>query len=543
MKNKPDDLSKADGFKSISAGGTRFWGRSQKLGAAAVIMAASIFLSRFMGLIRDKMISLLFGATQESDIYFAAFVIPDFLNYLIAGGYFSITLIPLLAACFEKDPEEGWNFFSAVLAWIGLLITLLTVTCMIFAHELARFAAPGLSPQALDRLALFLQIILPAQICFLLGSCFTAVLYLRRQFLVPALTPLVYNAFIIIGGVLLRARGMEGFCWGVLAGALIGNLFLPLVAVRWGGGLNLRFKFTHPRLKSFILLALPLMIGQSIVVLDEQLVRIFGSLAAVGAISWLNYARRIMLVPVGVVAQAAGVASYPFLADLAAKGDVSRFNATLNEAMRNVLTLLLPLSIWLAVVSEPTIRLIFQGGRFGPLDTRETACLLMIMLAAVFCWGIQQILGRGYYARQDTFTPAAIGTLTTAASIPIFLILTHYLGVRGVAAASALSIGIYTAVLVFWWHRKFGGEAFAGLVPSFFKLAAQSAIAALPGAAIVYWSPLDPVAYPYGSALAVIVVSGFVFASVFFPLSSALTPDLMIPYLRRLGPMGKLFIR
>lgn len=81
--------------------------RTHQMGAAALIMAASVFASRFMGLLRDKVISYLFGATAEADIYFAAFVVPDFINYLLAGGYFSITLIPLLSERFERDPGSS----------------------------------------------------------------------------------------------------------------------------------------------------------------------------------------------------------------------------------------------------------------------------------------------------------------------------------------------------------------------------------------------------------------------------------------------------
>ncbi len=99
--------------------------------------------------------------------------------------------------------------------------------------------------------------------------------------------------------------------------------------------------------------------------------RIFGSLAGVGAISWLSYARRIMMVPVSVVAQAAGMASYPFMAELFVKNDLSRFYRTINSALQNVLTLLVPLSIWMILVAEPTIRLIFQQGRFGVSDTAQ----------------------------------------------------------------------------------------------------------------------------------------------------------------------------
>ncbi|MEZ0576346.1 lipid II flippase MurJ, partial [Halodesulfovibrio aestuarii] len=336
----------------------------QHMGLAAVIMAVSIFLSRFMGLIRDKVISFYYGASIESDIYFASFVIPDFLNYLLAGGYFSITLIPLLAEYFSKSDDEGWTFLSSVLFWVCAVITAGTCVAWIGAPYLAKIAAPGFDAPSLARLTYFLRIILPAQIFFLLGSCFSGVLYMRKQFLVPALVPLVYNASIIIGGLFMIDKGMEGFCWGVLFGAATGSFMLPYLAVR-SGGLKWRFALRHPGLKKFVLLALPLMIGQSIVVLDEQFVRIFGSLTGDGSVSLLNYSRRIMLVPVGVVAQAAGVASYPFLAALVAKGDTHEFNATLSKALRNTMLFIVPLSFWMISASEPTLRLIFQQGSFG----------------------------------------------------------------------------------------------------------------------------------------------------------------------------------
>ena len=258
----------------------------------------------------------------------------------------------------------------------------------------------------------------------------------------------------------MRARGMEGFCWGVLVGSFIGNFLLPLLAVRSGGGLSIRFSVFHPGLKKYILVALPLMIGQSITVVDEQFVRIFGSLAGVGAISWLSYARRIMMVPVSVVAQAAGVASYPFMAELFVKNDLSRFYRTINSALQNVMTLLVPLSIWMILVAEPTIRLIFQQGRFGVSDTAHTARLLEILLICVPCWGYQQVLGRAFYSRLDTLTPAVLGTSVTLLMIPVFYLLTVRTGALGVACASAASLFCFSAALTFWWKARCGGAVF-----------------------------------------------------------------------------------
>ena len=181
------------------------------MGIAALIMAGSVFLSRLMGLVRDKVVSWQFGAGAESDVYFAAFVIPDFLNHLLAGGYISITLIPLLSKRFEEDEADGWRFFSAVFWWAALSIAVLTAVAWIFAPELSQLVGPGFSPEKQARLSHFLRIILPAQVFFLPGACVSALLYIRKQFLTPALTPLIYNGCIIAGGLLVTGRDMEGY--------------------------------------------------------------------------------------------------------------------------------------------------------------------------------------------------------------------------------------------------------------------------------------------------------------------------------------------
>lgn len=500
----------------------------QHMGLAAVIMAVSIFLSRFMGLIRDKVISFYYGASIESDIYFASFVIPDFLNYLLAGGYFSITLIPLLAEYFSKNDEEGWSFFSSVLLWVCIAITAGTCVAWIGAPYLAKIAAPGFDEPSLARLTYFLRIILPAQIFFLLGSCFSGVLYMRKQFLVPAFVPLVYNASIILGGLLMIDKGMEGFCWGVLFGAATGSFMLPYFAVR-SGGFQWRYTLRHPGVKRFVLLALPLMIGQSIVVLDEQFVRIFGSLTGDGAVSLLNYSRRIMLVPVGVVAQAAGVASYPFLAALVAKGDTKEFNNTLSRALRNTMLFIVPLSFWMISAAEPTLRLIFQQGSFGASETLGATPLLQIMLASVAFWGVQQMIGRAFYAHKDTLTPAVVGTVVSALAIPVYWFLGKTIGVMGVALAGTVSVVLYTFVLSAVWTRKYGTGAFDGVIRMFLL----SAVLCMPamGASVYAVSQITLLleGQPLLGAFVSLAASGTLFCTLYACTSWLIAPKAIEP--------------
>lgn len=511
---------------------TGFFTGTQGMALAALALGISVFLSRILGLVRDKVISVYFGASLEADIYFMAFVLPDFLNYLLAGGYFSITLVPLLARTFADDEADGWRFFSSAVCWACLAIGVLTLVAWLLTPILAPLLAPDFPPEAQARLAGFLRIILPAQVCFLPGACFTALLYHRRQFVVPALSPLVYNLCIIFGGILWLklspSGGMSGFCWGVLAGALLGSLFLPVMAARQGG-LCFSPCLSHPAMKTVLFLALPLMLGQSIVALDEQLVRIFGAVTGEGGVSLLNYARRIMLVPVGVVAQAAGLASYPFLAALAAKGEKEAFDRSLNQTASNTLLVALPLSLWMLIAAEPIMRLVFQQGGFTSEDAAASGILLAIMLSGVAFWAVQQLLGRAFYAFRNTLTPALVGTGVMIAALPFYWGGAKLFGAPGVAAAGTFGVAAYTLALGWFWVRGHGRGGVRGLG----RKAGKTMLFCAPACAAAFWTVslagkwFEEASLP-GAAVK-IALSAVVFAVLYLGLARVFAPDLCAP--------------
>ena len=533
----------------------------QRMGAAALILAASAVLSRLMGLVRDKVISWQFGAGGEADLYFAAFVVPDIINYLLAGGFMSITIIPLLAARFREDEADAWRFFSCVFFWMLTASLLLTGAGMIWAEPLSRLTAPGFGPEALSRLAFFMRLILPAQVFFLSGACFTALLLLRRQFSVPALTPLIYNGCIIAMGLLLPLvpgaaalfgrggdvgpghlgpghlgpghLGMTGYCVGVTLGAGLGAFLLPLRAAR-AGGLRLSPVWRHPLMGRFLLIALPLMLGQTVIMLDEQFLRVFGSLVGEGAVSLLNYGRRIAQVPVGLVGQAAAVASYPFLVRLLAEGENERFHATLRTALAASVGLILPCALWMMAAAWPILGIIFQGGRFGPEETLAALPLTRLMLAPAPFWIIYMVLVRAYYAHGDTVTPALTGTVVTLVCVPLYYFLAVPQGAWAVAALSGHGVSGYVVWLMRIWTRRHGTAAFAGLA----RLATRCLACALPAAGIA-WLVADAAQArlplpPFFAACAALAASGLAFAAVGLPLARFMAPDLLAMALRPL---------
>jgi len=434
------------------------------MGVAALIVAGGVLLSRLLGLVRQIVFAWVLGAGATGDEYFVAFLIPDFLSYLLAGAYMAITLIPILTKRFTAgDEDDAWRAFWAVTRPLAIGVTALVVIAMPLVEPVLRAVEPGFSDAQVAEATRLTRIVLPAQIFFILGQLLTAVQYAREKFVIPTLGPLIYNLAIIVGG-LMGGLGRDdpsadGFAWGALVGAFLG-IFVLQAWGAWREGLRLPTGSIrrHPSVRRYFALAIPLMLGQSLVVLDEQLGRSFGSLISDGGVSWLTFGRQTMLVPVGVIAQAAGVAAYPFLARLAAEGKLAELSHTVGRALRYVLVLSLAAAAGLMALSLPAVRTLYERGSFDAFDTVATAGTVVFFALGVPMWGAQQILARGFYAREQMWAPVVIGTAATAVAIPIYWVLQEAMGVEGLALASSISITVYTAGLAAVWYGRTGWE-------------------------------------------------------------------------------------
>ena len=427
------------------------------MGAAALVVSAGVLISRILGQVREIIFASLLGANASTDEYVAAFAIPDFLNYLLAGGFLSITFIPIFSRYLAQDDEQGgWEALSAIIRPVAIAITTLVAIGWVAAPQIIELLFPRFQPEQITNTIRFTRIILPAQIFFVLGALFSAVQYTKGVFTIPTLAPIIYNLGIIIGGVawaIVNEASPEGFVWGALSGALVGNFALQWWgARRVGMRLPLKIPWQNPVLREYLLIALPLMIGQSIVVLDETFMRVFGQFVSEGAATELNYARRTMLVPVGVVAQAAGVAAYPFLARLFAEGRIDEMKRTVDKALRVVLVLSTIAAALVAAMTIPIVRALFERSNFTADNTLGTADALFFYAFAIPIWGGLQILNRAFYARREMWTPVVVGTASTIVAIPLYAILQNTFGIRGVAVASTLALGVYTGILAAVWY-------------------------------------------------------------------------------------------
>src|SRR2546425_12471890 len=208
----------------------------------------------------------------------------------------------------------------------------------IFTRPISRQLFKGFSPQQLELCVHLTRILLPAQIFFYVGGVVSAVLLSQRLFLFPAFGPLVYNVFIILGGVVLsRPLGISSLAYGALAGSFLGPFLVNAIgAARIGTGYSISFDVRNPAFREWVRLSIPLMLGVSLVTADDWILRYFAS-GAVGDITRLNYAKRLFAVPIAVLGQATSQASLPFFARLFGEKRMQEFAETVNGSIYRII--------------------------------------------------------------------------------------------------------------------------------------------------------------------------------------------------------------
>ena len=457
-----------------------------KIGLAALIMMASIFLSRVTALFREMAIATIAGADAAVDAYRLAFILPEILNHILASGFLSVTFIPIFARYLSREDEEGgWEIFSTILTIFGLLLLFLVAGAMLFAPHIVPLLAPGRDDPQFVALAVHMtRITLPAQLCFFAGGMLMAVQFAKKRFLIPALAPIVYNLGIIVAGLLLSPRiGVQGFAWGALIGAMVGNFIIQVWGARKAG---MRYRpnwaWGHPDLRRYVLLTLPLMLGLTMVFSTEIFSKFFGSFLPAGAIAWIDYAMRIMMLLVAFFGQAIGVASFPEMARLAAEQRLTELNRLFNRTLR-YLALVLPVSVWVLIVRHEIVRLLFERGKFSGHDTGMTALALASLLPGAVAFAAQTVVNRGFYALQNTLLPAIYATLAACLSLPLYWIGVKAFGVPGIGVAISVSALIQAWVLFAVWNRR-SGNAGAGAV---YRTYLKTAAASVPMAAIMWY--------------------------------------------------------
>ena len=424
--------------------------------SATLLLMGTVMLSRVIGYVREAYIAYAFGAGPQTDAYVAAFTLPDWLNYIVAGGAASITFISIYTRFLaEKRDADAKKTFSVVITVMTAVMIVGTIVTEIFTPEFVRWMFRGFSPAQVELTVHLTRILLPAQIFFYVGGVVSAVLLSHRLFLFPAFGPLLYNVLIIVGGVIGGHRwGIASLAYGALAGSIVGPFLASVIgAVKIGTGYSPSFDVTNPAFREWVRLSIPLMLGVSLVTADDWILRHYAA-SGIGDIARLNYAKRLFAVPIAVLGQATGQASLPFFARLFNEKRLAEFARTVNDSVYRVAAASFLATGWMMAAAFPLIDLVYRRGRFLVSDTQTTAVYFFWFSLSLALWSAQGLYARAFYAAGDTLTPMAAVTIITASSLPIYSWLFHSYGVVGLAWASDIGIGANLFALAWLLHYR-----------------------------------------------------------------------------------------
>src|SRR5580658_677020 len=424
--------------------------------SATLLLISAVMASRVIGYARDAYIAWAYGAGGATDAYVAAFTLPDFLNYIVAGGAASITFISIYTRFLaEKRDEEAKKTFSIIITVMTTVLLAGTLVAEIFTPQFASWMFHGFTPEQMQLCVHLTRILLPAQIFFYVGGVVSAVLLSHRLFLLPAFGPLIYNVFIILGGAVGRRHfGIAALAYGAVAGSIAGPFLASVIgAARIGTGYKPSFDVMNPAFREWVKLSVPLMLGVSLVTADDWILRHYAS-SIVGGISRLNYAKRLLAVPIAVLGQATGQASLPFFARLFNEKKLKEFAVSVNDSVYRVSAASLLATAWMAAAALPLIDLVYRRGKFLFDDTQPTAVYFFWFSLSLVLWSAQGLYARAFYAAGDTLTPMVAVSVITVVSLPVYSILFHAFGVVGLAWASDIGIGINLLALALLLHTK-----------------------------------------------------------------------------------------
>ena len=486
--------------------------------AAGTVMLAILF-GQLAGLARGILVARAFGASPQLDAFFAANRVSETLFLLIAGGALGSAFLPTFAGLLARaETNSAWRLASALANTVTLTLSLLAILLAIFAPQVVRYAlASGFSekPELFTLTVSLLRIQLISAVLFGLGGLIGSILNAHQVFLVPALTPAMYQLGIIFGTLVLApSMGAYGLAWGVVIGAaLYLGLQIPTL-IKQQGTYSFELGFNNSDVRKVFFLMGPRLLGVAVVQLNFWVNTNLASHMEAGSVASLTYGFSLMIMAQAAIAQSIAIAALPTFSAQHALGKTDEMRASLAASLRGILMLALPASIGLMLLREPLISFLYQRGEFDAHDVQLTAWALLWYAAGLVGHSIMEILTRAFYAQQDTKTPVIIGMIAMGLNILfsfLFSSLFAQIGwfpLGGLALANSLATALEAAALFIFMRKRLNGIEGRSIADGAWRVTLSALGMAI---GLWFWIQATPSLMRWLVALGGVIIGGIVY--------------------------------
>ncbi|MFA6007868.1 MAG: murein biosynthesis integral membrane protein MurJ [Candidatus Shapirobacteria bacterium] len=457
--------------------------RQHTILSATIVLAVTFGISALLGFLRTRFLYAAFFkcCVLDLDAYNAAFRIPDLIFKLLVTGALSASFIPVFASQLHKNKKEAYQMASSVINLLLIVFTIVSIIVLIFAHPLSQLIAKGFSDYQIDLMSNLSRILLLSEIFFLISNFLTAILQVKQAFIIPSLSPIIYNLFIILSiFTLAPAFGIYGVVYGTVVGAFF-HMAIQIPSIK-----RLGFKYSRlanyklSGVKEVIHLMLPRTLSLGLAEIESTVTLFFASTLAAGSISLLNLALQLMYLPSRIFGTTVGQASLPILSKNVAKNQLDLFRDTVRKTILQSIFVALPIAVLILVNRVAIVRLAFGTKQFPWSATLTTARTLAFLTPAIFCQAIIQILIRSFYALHDTKTPLRISALSLISNIVTSYYFVTYtnLGIVGLAISASIGNLIQCFGLLWLFIRRIDGHGWSQMLSNFSRIFISSLLSA-----------------------------------------------------------------
>jgi putative peptidoglycan lipid II flippase len=476
--------------------------KTKTITSAAGILAIASFISGLLGLFRDRLLAGNFGAGNELDIYYAAFRIPDFISTVLIMGAISAAIIPIFSQYLIRSREEAWRFFSNLINLFFISLIIVSAILIIFVPQVLSLIAPGFVGAKKESAVLLTRIMFLSPILLGISNIISGILRVFKRFLVTSLAPIMYNLGIIFGIMFfVPLMGLKGLAWGVVFGAFLHLLIQIPILLKLGFKPQRIFNFSEPGFLKAIKLTIPRAIGLAAGQINLIVITAIGSTLASGSIAVFSLANNLQKLPITLIAVSFSTAAFPFLTLYFSQQDKEKLIKEFSSVFKQILFLIVPISILIFILRAQIVRVILGTGKFGWVDTQLTAACLGIFSFAIFAYGLVLLVSKTFYAFHNTKIPALVTLLTVGLNIILsyFFIwflsfesgfqrfLISFLDLRGIEQNSVIGLPLALAVsgvfqlslLLILLYRKIGDFKTKEIFESFIKILASATLLGL----------------------------------------------------------------
>ena len=417
----------------------------------SVVMVITL-LGKVLGLFRDHLMAVHYGtAGMEAKAFYIASRIPRV--------FFDVVFASAIAACFipvfseyltHRGKKEAFRFGGNFLSVMTLLTALLTVLGVVFARELVTLFADGYDAQTAALAASLTRVMMPTMLFTGVAFSFVGILQAMDHFNIPALISTVSNLVIIFYFYFLDGEyGVYGLAAAYLAGWLLQALVQVPSLKKIGFRCHPNFSFRTEGMKRAFALMGPVMVSTWVQPINLTINCRFGSHLYDGAgVSAMEYSTNLYLVIAGVFILSITNVIFPKLSRLTAQHQEEAFRDTLRQTVHGSLFFVLPMAAGLMLLARPLVSFLYGGGEFDEFSVSITSQALVWVSLGMVGYGLQNILSRSYFAKQDGRTPLVAGAVSILTNLGLCMVLTEPLGVAGLAISSTVSSTLYAILLL-----------------------------------------------------------------------------------------------